>query len=124
MAAAESARIIEAYFKAFEQRDFDQVRSCLSESFTYTGPTARFDTPDSFLENIWHVGQILHRIEIRKTFVDSDNVCSILNFHIHLDERYSVPVVQWSVVQQGKISSIEVFFDATEYSLMFPRIES
>ncbi len=124
MAGAESARIIEAYFKAFEEGDFDSVRSCLSESFTYTGPTARFDSPDSFLENIWHVGQILHRIEIRKTFVEGDNVCSILNFHVHLDEPRRVPVVQWAVVAEGTIASIEVFFDATEYSLMFPRVES
>ena len=124
MAGAESARIIEAYFKAFEERNFDQVRACLSESFSYTGPTARFDSPDSFLENIWHVGQILHRIEIRKTFVEGDNVCSILNFHVHLDEPRRVPVVQWAIVTEGEIASIEVFFDATEYSLMFPRVNS
>ena len=124
MAAAESARIIEAYFKAFEERDFDRVRSCLSDSFTYTGPTAKFNGPDSFLENIWHVGQILQRIEFRKTFVDGNNVCSIMNFHVHLDEPRSVPVVQWAIIEKGKISSIEVFFDATEYSLMFPRVKS
>ena len=124
MAASESARVIEAYFKAFEERDFDRVRSCLSDSFTYTGPTARFDSPDSFLENIWHVGQILKRIELRKTFVDGRHVCSIMNFHVHLDEPRSVPVVQWAIIEEGKIVSIEVFFDATEYTLMFPRIKS
>ena len=73
MAAVDSAHIIDTYFKAFEQRDFDQLRSCLSESFTYKGPTAQFNDPDSFLENIWHVGQILHRIELRKTFVEGEN---------------------------------------------------
>ena len=124
MAATESARIIETYFKAFEEGDFDRVRSCLSDSFTYTGPTARFDTPDSFLENIWHVGQILHHIEHRKTFVDGDNVCSIMNFHVHLDEPRCVPVAQWAIIEHEKITSIEILFDATEYSLMFPRVES
>ncbi len=124
MASAESARIVQAYFTAFEERDFDRVRSCLSDSFTYTGPTSHFESPESFLENIWHVGQILHHIEHRKTFVDGENVCSIMNFHVHLDEPRSVPVVQWAIVKEGKISSIEVFFDATEYTLMFPRVKS
>jgi len=119
MAAAEPTQIVETYLKAFEQGDFDRARSCLSDAFTYIGPTARFNDPESFIENVWHVGQILHHIEIRKTFVDDNDVCSIMNFHVHLDERRSVPVVQWAKVEDGKIRTIEVFFDATEYTAMF-----
>jgi ketosteroid isomerase-like protein len=119
MAAAEPTQIVETYLKAFEQGDFDRARSCLSDAFTYIGATARFNDPESFIENVWHVGQILHHIEIRKTFVDDNDVCSIMNFHVHLDERRSVPVVQWAKVEDGKIRTIEVFFDATEYTAMF-----
>lgn len=112
------AQIIDSYFKAIEQSDFDRVRSCLADGFTYTGPNASFNDPESFIENIWHVGQILNHIETRKTFVDGNDVCSIMNFHVHLDERRSVPVVQWARVKDGKIDSIEVFFDATDYMAM------
>ena len=119
MTAAEPAQIIDNYLKAIEQGDFDRARSCLSDSFTYLGPTARFDNPKSFIDNIWHVGQILHHIEVRKTFIDGNDICTIMNFHVHLDERRSVPVVQWTTVEDGKIVSIQVFFDATDYMAMF-----
>jgi ketosteroid isomerase-like protein len=119
--AAAPAQIIDDYLKAIAQGDFDRVRSCLADGFSYKGPTASFTDPESFIENIWHVGQILHHIETRKTFVDGNDVCSILNFHVHFDEPRSVPVVQWASVKNGKIQSIEVFFDATDYMAMFSR---
>lgn len=121
MAAAGPAQIIDDYLKAIAQGDFDRVRACLADGFSYKGPTARFADPESFIENVWHVGQILHHIEIRKTFVDGNDVCSILNFHVHFDERRSVPVVQWATINDGKIQTIEVFFDATDYMAMFSR---
>ena len=121
MASAGPAQIIENYFKAIAENDFESVKSCLSDTFSYKGPTAGFDDPESFIENIWHVGQILHHIETRKTFVDGDDVCSIMNFHVHFDEPRSVPVVQWAHIKDGKIQTIEVFFDATDYMAMFSR---
>jgi len=123
MATVEPAQIVEIYLKAFEHGDFDRVRSCLSDAFSYTGPTARFSDPESFIENIWHVGQIIHHIEIRKIFIEGNDVCTIMNFHVHLDERRSVPVVQWAKVEDGKIISIEVFFDASDYTAMFAHTE-
>ena len=119
MAAANPAQIVENYLNAIEQGDFERARTCLSDELTYIGPTARFNDPESFIENIWHVSQILHHIEIHKTFVDGNDVCTIMDFHVHFDERKSVPVVQWAMVENGKISRIEVFFDATDYTAMF-----
>lgn len=119
MSTFDPAQVVESYLQAFEQGDFERVRSCLADKFIYKGPTARFKDPESFIENIWHVGQIMHHIEIRKTFVEDHDVCTIMNFHVHLDERRSVPVVQWAKVENGKIQMIEVFFDATDYSAMF-----
>ena len=53
MAATEPAQIIKNYLNAIEQGDFDRVRSCLADAFIYEGPTARFNDPESFIENIW-----------------------------------------------------------------------
>ena len=123
MAAAGPAQIVENYLNAIGQGDFELARSCLSDAFTYIGPTAHFNDPESFIENIWHVGQILHHIENRKTFVDGNDVCTIMDFHVHFDERKSVPVVQWAKIENGKIRTIEVFFDATDYMAMFSRAD-
>ena len=121
MAAAGPEQIINNYIKAIEKGDFEHVRSCLADEFSYEGPTASFNDPESFIENFWYVGQILHHIETRKIFVDGNDVRSIMNFYVHFDEPRSVPVVQWATVKDGKIQMIEVFFDASDYMAMFSR---
>ena len=116
---AKPAQVVDNYLEALEKGDFERLRTCLSDSFTYQGPTVQFDNPEDFMSMIWRVGQILNRIEKRKTFVDEQDVCSIMNFHIHIDEPKIVQVMQWARVKLGKITSIEVIFDATEYAARF-----
>lgn len=117
--SSDPVQIVDNYLDALADGDFERLRSCLSDTFTYQGPTARFENPEDFSSMIWAVGQILNKIERRKTFVDGPDVCSILNFHVQWDDPKMIPVVQWAVVKTGKIHSIEVFFDATEYTAMF-----
>ncbi len=112
-------QVVDNYLDALADRDFERLRSCLSDTFTYNGPTARFENPEDFLSSIWAVGQILNKIERRKTFVDGPDVCSIINFYVQWDDPKTISVAQWAVVKKGKIDSIEVFFDATEYTAMF-----
>jgi hypothetical protein len=120
MTLGKSEKVVDAYLKALEARDYELARTFLSdEEFRYVGPTGRFDDPDRFMEIVWPVGQILRRIERRKTFVDGPNVCNFMTFHVHIDEPKSVSVVQWAVVENGRIVAIETVFDASEYLGMF-----
>ena len=62
---------------------------------------------------------ILEQIEGGRTFVDGDDVCSILRFRTTMEVLREVPVVQLTAVENGRIVAIEVFFDASEYNRMF-----
>lgn len=120
MSRDEPENVVDAYLKALEARDYELARTFLSDDhFRYHGPTGQFDDPDRFMEVVWPVGQILRSIERRKTFVDGPNVCNFMTYHVHLDEPKSVSVVQWAVVENGRIVSIETVFDASEYVRMF-----
>jgi hypothetical protein len=120
MSLQEPEKVVDAYLTALEARDYELARTFLSDqNFHYSGPTAQFDDPDLFMEILWPVGQILRRIERRKTFVDGPNVCNFMTFHIHIDQPRSVPVVQWAVVEKARIVSIESLFDASDYTKMF-----
>jgi limonene-1,2-epoxide hydrolase len=64
------------------------------------------------------IGPVLEGLDRRRTFVDGDEVCAIVDYRIRLSELMQASVVSWFRVEAGRIVSIENFFDATEYRRM------
>ena len=111
--------VVNALFDALEARDFEQARGFLSDGmFTYQSPIESFTNADTFIANISRVGPILERIERCKTFVNGNDVCSVLKIHTTMDTLNAAPVVQVTTVVEGKIIAMEAVFDATEYNKM------
>lgn len=119
MNTATPEEIVNALFDAFEARDFECARTFLSDdTFSYQSPIETFTSADAFISNISRVGPILERIERRKTFVNGNDVCSVLKIRTTMDTLDATPVVQLTTVVAGKIIAVEAFFDATEYNRM------
>lgn len=117
--------VFNAYLDAFAARDFDRVRATLSDdTFYYRGPVSTHTDADVFVLDISRIGQILDGIDVRRVFADGNEVCAILDFRIRINIVDITRVVLWAVVEHGKIVSLEAFFDATEYSQMFPEREA
>jgi limonene-1,2-epoxide hydrolase len=112
--------IVAAFIDAIEARDFEAARACLSDTrFSYRSPVSKTDNADTFINIISRVGPILEGIERRRTFIDGNEVCSILNYRTSMEALQEVPVVQLATVVAGKIIALETFFDASEYNKMF-----
>lgn len=113
--------VFSAFLDAFAARDFDGVRATLSDAeFYYRGPVAEHASPDVFVADISRIGQILDGIDRRRVFVDGNEACGIVDFRIRINIVDITRIVLWAKVEQGKIVFLEAFFDATEYSEMFP----
>lgn len=113
------AEVVDAYFDAMAARDFDRLRTCLADSgFSHRSPIAAIRDPDTYAAYISRVGPVLEGLDRRRTFVDGDEVCAILDYRIRLSEVMVVPLVVWFQVVDGRIRSIETFFDASEYRRM------
>ena len=120
MTKATPEQVVDAYFDALAARDFQRLRSYLAdEGFTYRSPISCFEHANDFVDDVSRIGPILEGIEHRRTFVDGDEVCRIVNFKTRMDSLQVTPVVHWSKVQNGKIVAIETFFDAREYARLF-----
>lgn len=116
--------VFNEYLDAFAARDFDRVRATLSnDNFYYRGPVSSHTDADVFVLDISRIGQILDGIDVRRLFVDGSELCAIVDFRIRINIVDITRVVLWAKVEQGKIVSLEAFFDATEYSQMFPERE-
>ena len=111
--------VVDAYFDAMAARDFDRLRTCLADAgFAHRSPIAAIRDPDTYAAYISRIGPVLESLERRRTFVDGDEVCAILDYRMRLSEVMVIPVVIWFRVTGGRICSIETFFDATEYRRM------
>ena len=120
MSESEAGNIVTAYLDALEQRDFEQLRSYLSDTeFFYRSPVSMTDNADDYITIISRVGPILEGIERIRTLIDGGEVCSVLQFRTTMETLKQVPMVHLSTVRSGKIVAIETFFDASEYNKMF-----
>jgi len=115
-----AGKMVTAFLDALEARDFERLRTFLSDTgFSYRSPVSMTDNVDDYITLISRVGPILEGIERVRTFVDGDDVCSILRFRTTMKTLKEVAVVQLTTVTDGKIDAMEVFFDASEYNKMF-----
>jgi predicted SnoaL-like aldol condensation-catalyzing enzyme len=112
--------VVSAYLDAFEARDFERARRYLSDTdFHYHSPVSDADNADAFTINISRLGPILERIERRKVFTQGNEVCVIMHLITTMESMKDVPVVELATVIDGRITNMEVFFDASEYNRMF-----
>ncbi len=118
-ANATPAEVVDAYFEAFAARDFDRMRGCLADqAFQHRSPIAHISDPDLYAAYMSRIGPVLESLERRRTFIDGDEVCTIVDFRIRISDLMVAPVVMWFRVAAGRIAAIETFYDATEYRRM------
>ena len=120
MTEFDAESIVTAYIDALEGRDFVRLRAYLSDTgFSYRSPVSETNDADAFIIIISRIGPIIESIERVRTFVDGNDVCSILKFRTTMEALKEVAVVQLTTVANRKIVAMEVFFDASEYNRMF-----
>ena len=118
-ALASPAETVEQYFNAWTSKDFDTARSLMHDDLSFSGPFDTFDTADALLESIKGLTQMLESAERRGLIADGDQVCAI--YSLHTGPVGTAPVAEWYTVRDGKIASIEAFFDARPFAPMFER---
>jgi ketosteroid isomerase-like protein len=114
---ASSAQIVEQYFDAWTSKDFDTARSLLRDDLSFTGPFDKFDNADALMESIKGLAQIVERADRRGIIADGDRVSVV--YDLHTGPVGTAPVAEWYTVRDGKIATIEAFFDARPFAPMF-----
>jgi len=110
--ADDAAKVAAAYFDAWKINDFDTMRSLVDDDVTFSGPLARLEGAENYMEGIKGMSQIKSDIVIRKVFVDGPDVLTW--FDLHTTVASPAPVANWLPVEGGRITSLLVAFDARE----------
>jgi hypothetical protein len=108
----DAARVATTYFDAWKVNDFDTMQSLVDENVTFAGPLAQLEGVEAYMEGIKGMSQIKSDIVIQRTFVDGPDVLTW--FELHTVVASPVAVANWLHVEDGKITSLRVAFDARE----------
>ena len=106
---AAPAALANSYISSWLRKDFGTLRGLLADDVTFSGPLARLDNADDCVQGLRQLSQIVTDIVVRKQLADETDV--ITWFDLHTTVAPPVPTANWSHVEAGKITRIQVTFD-------------
>ena len=107
--AATPREAAEAYFRAWENRDIDQVRSLLHPDVSFAGALGSTNGAEETLRGLGGMFSMTRQVEVIKRWADGPDVLTW--FELRTATAGPLPVVNWSHVEDGLITRIRVTFD-------------
>jgi len=112
--------IVESYRAALGKGDFVTARNLMQDNMTFQGPLDTFNTADQYLEAAKRLASIIQRIDIKKVFVDGDDVCVLYDMVTNTPAGTAF-IAEWYQVKGGKIEALRAVFDARPFAALFGR---
>jgi hypothetical protein len=98
--------VVMSYIAALDGQRYEEAMSCLDERVRIRGPAGEtFGRPVDFVEML---RRYRGRYDIKKMFVDGDDVCVLYDL---VTTEATVYMSSWYQVKDGKIVSIRTVFD-------------
>lgn len=103
-------RVALSYLEAMGRKDFEAFGALLAPGVVFEGPQTRLEGADAVVGAYRRLSAMLLRNEVRKVFVDGQEICVIYDF-VTDTEVGAVPTMEWLELEQGKIRSIFLLTD-------------
>jgi hypothetical protein len=120
MTNASASEIVESYRVALGKGDFATARTLMQDTMSFQGPLDTFHTADQYLEAQRSLASIIQRIDVKKVFVDGDDVCVLYDMVTNTPAGTAL-IAEWYQVDGGKISALHAIFDARPFAALFGR---
>ena len=115
---AKAAEIVQSFKQALDKGDIPAARKLLHDNLSFRGPIDTFDKPEPYLEALKKLHPIVQRIDIKKMFVDGNDVCMLYDMITNTPAGTAF-IAEWIQVKGDKIASIRTVFDARPFAAMF-----
>ena len=120
MGTASAREVVESYRAALGKGDFTAARSLMQDDMTFQGPFDTFNKADDYLAASKRLASIIQRIDVKKVFVDGDDVCVLYDMVTNTPAGTAF-IAEWYQVKGGKIAALHAVFDARLFAAMFGR---
>lgn len=108
------------YFEHWSRKDYEGSAVYLDENLSFKGPIDTFTNAQDYLRAISRLATIIVEVRTRKTFIDGKDVCKVYDLVTNTPAG-TVPCAEWIHADEGKVKSIQVFFDARPFAAMFAK---
>lgn len=98
-----------------------QISKMLAEDFVFTGPLMKIEGRANYLELLSKFLGVHVGLEVRRQFVDNDDVCSIneLTVKSPAGALVTMPMAEWFRLKDDVIHAHEIFYDPREFARAF-----
>jgi hypothetical protein len=103
------ASVAAGYFSAWTNNDIEQVRPLLHPDVTFVGALGSTQGADDTLAGLRGMFMMTERVEVVRRWVDGPDVLTW--FELRTALAGPLPIVNWSHVEDGRITRIRVTFD-------------
>ena len=103
-----------AYIDACGRKDLATVEGLLSPDVTFVSPGNDVKGAAPYLAVLRRLGPVWVRSDVKKVFADGNDVCVIYDF-VTPTAAGNVPLVEWLRVENGRITSVALFFDRLQF---------
>jgi len=108
-----------AFQQAIGHKDFTSARKLLQDNLEFRGPIDTFHKADDYLRAIEKLSAIVEGVDILKVFEDGNDVSLFCDLKTKVAGTSFV--AEWYKVNDGKIASVRVAFDARPFAAMFTK---
>ncbi|GGE70921.1 hypothetical protein GCM10011533_24170 [Streptosporangium jomthongense] len=105
--------IVAQFIADIHAQRFDEAKTLLvSEGFEYVGPNMRFLSRDDMMSYQFGMAAIQKDLVLRQLSADGEHVFAILDYRTNFEPIGDVRLAVWFRVREGKIHTVEAFYNA------------
>jgi hypothetical protein len=99
-----------AYLDAVAKQAYGTVEGLLAEDLQFRGPASTRTSAQDFISALKRLGAIHVRNDVKRVFVDGDDVCLIYDF-VTDTTAGALPTIEWLRFDGARIRSIDLYYD-------------
>jgi len=109
------------YLDAVAKKDLGRLDGLLAPDLAFRGPASTRTTARDFVAALERIVAIHVRTDVKRVFVDGDDVCVIYDF-VTDTPAGAVPTVEWLRVEDGRIRAIDLYYDRVPWKTVMDEI--
>lgn len=108
-------RLATDYVEAAGASEYERLPVLLHPEIEFQGPYVTLRGAPDYIAALRRIAGVRVRHDLRKTFVEGDDVCVIYDF-VTDTPAGAVPMIEWLRFEDGKVRSIRLFFDREQFA--------
>src|SRR5216110_941720 len=109
------------YLDAVAKQEFDRVEGLLASDLQFKGPSMTRSSARDFIAALKRLGAIHVRNDVKRVFVDGDDVCVIYDF-VTDTTAGALPTIEWLHFDGARIGSIDLYYDRLPWQTVMAAI--